>query len=123
MQAPRAVACLGAGPNWRSIFGYFFGATAALELGSAACNLHWLQWFEPRTRNLLYVSTMTASNVFALGFAVCWSASDVASFGVRVFAVVETLILTFIRQNETFKDCRVSRKHWFGQPPVRESPD
>tara|TARA_B110001452_G_scaffold151761_1_gene126248 strand:- start:1040 stop:1723 length:684 start_codon:yes stop_codon:yes gene_type:complete len=118
-----AVACLGAGPEWRSIFGYFFGAVAALELGSAACNLHWLQWCEPKTRNLIYLGTMTASNVFALACVCCWSAVDVAPVGVRVFAVVLTLILTFIRQSESFNCCRVSRGHWFGQPASRASPD
>lgn len=66
------VARFAPGSEWGSVFPWFFGGCTALEFGSGFNNIFWLRWLPPRQSALLYLSTMTASNLVAVGCACAW---------------------------------------------------
>ena len=104
------VARFAAGPEWRSVFPYFFGGCTALELGSGACNVFWLRWLPPRRAAVLYHLAMTGSNLVAVACVGVWVARAQAHVVTRVCSAAAIAVLVFLRQKESNHHCRVSRR-------------
>lgn len=60
------------GSEWGTVFPWFFGGCTALEFGSGTNNVFWLRWLPPRQSALLYLLTMTASNLVAAVCVCAW---------------------------------------------------
>ena len=66
------VARFAPGAEWSSVFPWFFGGCTALEFGSGFNNVFWLRWLPPRLSELLYLFTMTVSNLVAVACVCAW---------------------------------------------------
>lgn len=111
-----AVARIAPGPeNWVRLFPFFFCACTALEVGSGFCNVYWLRLLRPRQRSLLYLLSMTISNLVAVACSSLWASSPLAPGLARAFSLVATCVLVYLRQKEAWSLCGVSRKHWLGK--------
>jgi hypothetical protein len=79
-------------------FECFFFSVVSLEVGSALCNLYLIH---PPTQAtaLMYVLSMTASNMFALAGYWQYANHSVIPASIRAFAGFETLVLICFRQN------------------------
>ena len=60
------------GAEWDSVFPWFFGGCTALEFGSGFNNIFWLRWLPPRLNEMLYLLTMTVSNLVGVACACAW---------------------------------------------------
>merc|ERR1711892_426306 len=109
------VARFAPGSEWGSVFPWFFGGCTALEFGSGFNNIFWLRWLPPRQSALLYLSTMTASNLVAVGCACAWVVPPLSSFAMRAFSLAAISVLVYHRQKETLRLCGEIIPHWLGR--------